>query len=170
MPRKLAGTSELSRSLTSLQDGSASNPPSVSSDLMATGKLPKKVTIVDAKDQLAQSTSQLPPKYRVPEPETLSTVGISLLNRQNIAETKVNMIVAKAFSLFNSGHYHDALTCCETAYDADAYRTDNLLLLGAIHFQLRNFSESIFYNQQSIRVDPNFAEGYSNLGTHSLTY
>ncbi len=164
MPRKLAGNSELSRSLTSLQDGSASNPPSVSSDLMATGKLTKKVTIVDAKDQLAQSTSQLPLKQTVPEPETLSTVGISLLNRQNIAETKVNMIVAKAFSLFNSGHYHDALTCCETAYDADAYRTDNLLLLGAIHFQLRNFSESIFYNQQSIRVDPNFAEGYSNLG------
>lgn len=27
-------------------------------------------------------------------------------------------------------------------------RVDNLLLLGAINFQLRNFSESIFYNQQ----------------------
>lgn len=34
------------------------------------------------------------------------------------------------------------------AYEMDAFRTDNLLLLGAIHFQLRNFSESIFYNQQ----------------------
>jgi protein O-GlcNAc transferase len=29
---------------------------------------------------------------------------------------------------------------------------------------LRNFSESIFYNQQCIRVDPSFAESYSNLG------
>jgi len=33
-----------------------------------------------------------------------------------------------------------------------------------VHFQLRNLSESIFYNQQCIRVDPNFAEAYSNLG------
>jgi protein O-GlcNAc transferase len=49
-------------------------------------------------------------------------------------------------------------------YQSDAYRTDNLLLMAAIHFQLRNFSEAIFYNQQAIRVDPNFAEAYGNLG------
>ena len=49
-------------------------------------------------------------------------------------------------------------------YEADAFRTDNLLLIGAVHFQLRNFSEAIFYCQQCVRVDPNFAEGYSNLG------
>ena len=39
----------------------------------------------------------------------------------------------------------------------DACRTDNLLLIGAAHFQLRHFSECIFYNQQAIRIDPNFA-------------
>ena len=56
-------------------------------------------------------------------------------------------------------------------------RTDNLLLLGAINFQLRNFSEAIFYNQQvylcifrhcygsaqAIRIEPQMAEAYSNL-------
>jgi hypothetical protein len=26
-----------------------------------------------------------------------------------------------------------------------------------VHFQLRNYSECIFYNQQAIRIDPNFA-------------
>ena len=72
--------------------------------------------------------------------------------------------LTKAQSLYNSGSYSEALTYCEKVYQADAYRTDNLLLLGAVHFQLRNFSESIFYNQQCIRVDPNFAEAYSNLG------
>jgi protein O-GlcNAc transferase len=56
------------------------------------------------------------------------------------------------------------LIICEKIYDVDAFRLDNLLLLGAVHFQLRNYSESVFYNQQSIRVDPNFAEAYSNLG------
>jgi protein O-GlcNAc transferase len=70
----------------------------------------------------------------------------------------------KAQLLYNTGAYSEALICCDKIYEADAHRTDNLLLLGAIHFQLRNFSESIFYNQQCIRVDPNFAESYSNLG------
>ena len=56
------------------------------------------------------------------------------------------------------GAYKEALSCADKIYDADTHRTDNLLMLGAIHFQLRNFSESIFYNQQCIRVDPTFAE------------
>jgi len=60
--------------------------------------------------------------------------------------------------------YTSALAACESIYTADAYLTSNLLLLGAVHFQLRNLSECIFYNQQAIRVDPNFAEAYSNLG------
>ena len=46
---------------------------------------------------------------------------------------------------------------CHQIYQLDAYRTDNLLLLGAVHFQLRSYSECIFYNQQAIRIDANFA-------------
>lgn len=62
------------------------------------------------------------------------------------------------------GFYHEALRLCEQLYESDAFRADNLLLLGALHFQLGNLSESIFYNQQCIRVDPNLAEAYGNLG------
>jgi protein O-GlcNAc transferase len=65
---------------------------------------------------------------------------------------------------YGSGRYRDALLVCEQIYELDAFRPDNLLLLGGIHFQLRNFSESIFYNQQCVRVEPNFAEAHSNLG------
>jgi protein O-GlcNAc transferase len=90
--------------------------------------------------------------------------SMGLLAQLSVNENRVVTLLSKAHSLYNSGHYQDALTCCELAYEADAFRTDNLLLMGAIHFQLKNFSESIFYNQQCIRVDPNFAEGYSNLG------
>ena len=74
------------------------------------------------------------------------------------------MKLSNALNLYNSGHYTEALDSCEEVYEADAFRTDNLLLIGAVHFQLRNFSEAIFYCQQCVRVDPNFAEGYSNLG------
>ena len=66
-------------------------------------------------------------------------------------------IVASAQRYYNLGQYKDALSACEQLYDVDAYRKDNLLLLGAIHFQLRNFSECTFYNQQCIRIDPSFA-------------
>lgn len=65
---------------------------------------------------------------------------------------------------YNAARNRDALAACEQVYQLDAYRTDNLLLLGAVHFQLRNYSECIFYNQQAIRIDPNFAEAYGNLG------
>ena len=93
-----------------------------------------------------------------------SQVTTGELAKMNLQNARVIQLQAKAHKLYSMGSYKEALECCELAYEADAYRTDNLLLLGAIHFQLRNFSESIFYNQQCIRVDPNFAEGYSNLG------
>jgi protein O-GlcNAc transferase len=65
---------------------------------------------------------------------------------------------------YGQGRYREALQLCEQVYTLDAFRPENLLLLGAIHFQLRNFSEAIFYNQQCVRVEPTFAEAYSNLG------
>lgn len=46
--------------------------------------------------------------------------------------------------------YKDAQALCEAVYRQGAYRTDNMLLLGAVHFQLRNFSECILFNQVSI--------------------
>jgi len=72
--------------------------------------------------------------------EEMSTVGIGLLAKAQLADAKVLQILQKSHQLYNAGHYNEALQCCEIAYEADAYRTDNLLLMGAIHFQLRNFS------------------------------
>lgn len=96
--------------------------------------------------------------------EADSVLGLGLLSKTAINESRVTQLLSKAHSLYNVGRYKEALEFCDQAYEADAFRTDNLLLTGAIHFQLRNYSESIFFNQQCIRVDPNFAEGYSNLG------
>ncbi|CAM9874832.1 unnamed protein product, partial [Ectocarpus fasciculatus] len=73
-------------------------------------------------------------------------------------------LLSAAHESYNLGRYKDAQALCESVYRQGACRTDNLLLLGAVHFQLRNFSECILYNQQCIRIDPNFAEAYSNLG------
>ena len=82
----------------------------------------------------------------------------------SVNEGKLQSLSSKATTAYNAGQYMDALNWCEQVYEMDAFRTENLLMLGAIHFQLRNFSECIFYNQQCIRVDASFAESYSNLG------
>ena len=80
------------------------------------------------------------------------------------ADNHITKMLTAAHRAYNSGLYLEALGYSESLYEIDAFRTDNLLLLGAIHFQLRHFSESIFYNQQCLHVDPGFAESYSNLG------
>ena len=82
---------------------------------------------------------------------------------------------------YKSGFFNECLETLEVVYKADAYRSNLLILMGAgsilrpflshflffnntAHFQLRNFPESIFYNQQCIRVDPDCSEAYSNIG------
>lgn len=83
---------------------------------------------------------------------------------QQSTQTDFNQSLAQAHELHDTGKYKESQRICEQLYQQDANRTDNLLLLGAIHFQLRNFSECIFYNQQCVRIDPNFAEAYGNIG------
>lgn len=78
--------------------------------------------------------------------------------------TKADSLLPKAHALYGKGEYEDSIKICDIIYDIDAFRTDNLLLMSSIQFQLRNYSEAVFYAQQCIRVDPNFAEAYSNLG------
>jgi protein O-GlcNAc transferase len=96
-----------------------------------------------------------------------STISAASNNNNTVSTQKQQQLpsfLSKAQLLYNGGNYSEALIVCEKIYEFDAHRTDNLLLMGAIHFQLRNYSESVFFNQQCIRVDPNFAEAYSNLG------
>lgn len=90
--------------------------------------------------------------------------GVDTLRNAKKGDIKIQNYLERAHGMYNAGQYKEALACCEECYEIDAFRTDNLLLLGAIHFQLRNFSESIFYNQQCIRVDPSHAEAFSNMG------
>lgn len=70
----------------------------------------------------------------------------------------------RAHLLFCAGNYLAALEACEAVYETDACRTEVLLLLGALHFQLRNYPECVFFSQQAVRVDPGCAEAYSNMG------
>ena len=73
-------------------------------------------------------------------------------------------LVSEAQQLFKISRYRESLKICETLYITRPSNIDNLVLLGAIHFQLRNLSESIFYSQQCLRVDQTCAEAYITIG------
>lgn len=74
----------------------------------------------------------------------------------------------EAYMTYDCGKYVESLRIAEEIYAIDAVtkkalifpespfcaiqaRSDNLLLLGAINFQLRNFSEAVFFNQQVLK-------------------
>jgi protein O-GlcNAc transferase len=81
-----------------------------------------------------------------------------------ITETDVNSLVSQAQGLYRKCAYRESLSLCETLYIKGPSNIDNLVLLGSIHFQLRNLSESIFYSQQCLRVDQTCAEAYVTIG------
>jgi len=68
-----------------------------------------------------------------------------------------------AQQLYRNGEYRDSLKAAEAIYTKSP-STAVLILLGAIHFQLRNLSESIFYSQQCLRIESNCAEAYCTMG------
>ena len=40
-----------------------------------------------------------------------------------------------------NGEYNETLKLCKSAYDSDPFRTDNLIMLAAVHFQLKKYRE-----------------------------
>lgn len=87
-----------------------------------------------------------------------------MIAKATLNETRAIHLYTKAQILYDNNRFDEALQSCDAAFDADACRVDNLLLLSAIHFQLKSYEASAFYCQQCIEVNPNSAEAYSNLG------
>ena len=59
----------------------------------------------------------------------------------------LNQMLTVAHMQYSSGRYTDALSICENIYSVDAYRTENLLLLGAVHFQVRDCADGAFFKR-----------------------
>ena len=69
-----------------------------------------------------------------------------------------------AIKHYHAGNYRSSREICEGLYLKDASNVDSLILLGAVHFQLKNLSESMFYSQQCIRINPTSCEAHSIMG------
>uniref|UniRef100_A0A453BT59 Uncharacterized protein n=2 Tax=Aegilops tauschii subsp. strangulata TaxID=200361 RepID=A0A453BT59_AEGTS len=68
-----------------------------------------------------------------------------------------------AHQSYKSGKYSQALEHGNAVYEKNPRRTDNLLLLGAIYFQLRDYDLCIAKNEEALAIDPQFAECYGNM-------
>ncbi|KAJ6422697.1 hypothetical protein OIU84_027630 [Salix udensis] len=68
-----------------------------------------------------------------------------------------------AHKLYKSGNYKQALEHSSTVYERSPQRTDNLLLLGAIYYQLQDYDMCIAKNEEALRLQPRFAECYGNM-------
>ncbi|CAL9072695.1 unnamed protein product [Musa textilis] len=64
---------------------------------------------------------------------------------------------------YKAGNYNQALDHSNAIYRKNPNRTDNLLLLGAIYYQLHDFDMCIAKNQEALAIDPHFAECYGNM-------
>ena len=56
--------------------------------------------------------------------------GLETLRRNYRGDVRAQQLLTQAHALYNSGAYKEALLTCEEVYEIDAYRTENLLLLG----------------------------------------
>ncbi|XP_016465675.2 putative UDP-N-acetylglucosamine--peptide N-acetylglucosaminyltransferase SEC [Nicotiana tabacum] len=90
----------------------------------------------------------------------LSSVNIkSELSREVDEDTLLTL----AHQNYKGGNYKQALEHSKAVYERNPQRTDNLLLLGAIYYQLHDFDTCIAKNEEALRVNPHFAECYGNM-------
>ncbi|XP_021281600.1 probable UDP-N-acetylglucosamine--peptide N-acetylglucosaminyltransferase SEC [Herrania umbratica] len=97
------------------------------------------------------------------KPERASSLGIVPHKGHDSHEVDEDMHLALAHQMYKSGNYKQALDHSNSVYEQSPLRTDNLLLLGAIYYQLHDYDMCIAKNEEALRIEPRFAECYGNM-------
>ncbi|KAJ0988939.1 hypothetical protein J5N97_007295 [Dioscorea zingiberensis] len=92
-----------------------------------------------------------------------ASANVKALQPVKSLEVDGDVYLSRAHQLYKSGNYQQALEHCKVIYDKNPRRTDVLLLIGAIYFQLRDYDMCIAKNEEALSIDPNFAECYGNM-------
>ncbi|KAJ7978209.1 Tetratricopeptide repeat (TPR)-like superfamily protein [Quillaja saponaria] len=95
-----------------------------------------------------------------PEPTSLSLLPF---NSHDTSEVDEDLNLTFAHQMYKTGNYKLALQYGNTVYEKNPLRSDNLLLLGAIYYQLHDFDMCIAKNEEALQIDPHFAECYGNM-------
>lgn len=72
-------------------------------------------------------------------------------------------LLRQAHEAYRIGNYPLALQNCQPSYVENPDRTEVLLLIGAIYYQMKNYEQCIAFNDRCILLDPTMAEAHANL-------
>ncbi|KAK9849498.1 hypothetical protein WJX84_004868 [Apatococcus fuscideae] len=98
------------------------------------------------------------PRYAQPH----SSMGLSRsLHSQHASD--LDSLLGDAHEAYRRGDYSHALQLCQSVTQVDMARTDVLLLVGAVYYQLANYEQCIAFNDRCILLDPHMAEAHANL-------
>ncbi|CAM8896131.1 unnamed protein product [Rhodiola kirilowii] len=101
------------------------------------------------------------------EPVVSSTGNFQIAHhvdhQRHIHEVDEDMLFVLSHQRYIAGNYKQALEYSFSVYERNPQRTDNLMLLGAIYYQLRDFDACIAKNEEALRVNRNLAECYGNM-------
>ncbi|XP_017622978.1 probable UDP-N-acetylglucosamine--peptide N-acetylglucosaminyltransferase SEC [Gossypium arboreum] len=122
-------------------------------------------SVVDRTDVISDSPALASGKASIygAKHEPASSLGIVPHRGPDSLEVDEDMQLALAHQLYKSGNYKQALDHSNAVYDQNPLRTDNLLLLGAIYYQLHDYDMCIAKNEEALRIQPRFAECYGNM-------
>ena len=76
---------------------------------------------------------------------------------------KAGALLSAAHQFYKAGDYANALAYCNSAHLMQPAMPDVLLLLSAIHFQLKSYDQCILHSRACIALKPDMAEAHSNL-------
>ncbi|PSS35641.1 UDP-N-acetylglucosamine--peptide N-acetylglucosaminyltransferase like [Actinidia chinensis var. chinensis] len=94
---------------------------------------------------------------------SLASSNLKLSQSLEPREVDEDVLLALAHQNYKAGNYKHALEHSNAVYERNPLRTDNLLLLGAIYYQLHDFDMCVAKNEEALRIDPHFAECYGNM-------
>ncbi|XP_059295862.1 probable UDP-N-acetylglucosamine--peptide N-acetylglucosaminyltransferase SEC isoform X2 [Lycium ferocissimum] len=92
-----------------------------------------------------------------------SSLSSTNIKSQFSHEVDEDTLLNLAHQNYKAGNYKQALEHSKAVYERNPGRTDNLLLFGAIYYQLHDFDMCIAKNEEALRIDPHFAECYGNM-------
>mmetsp|Transcript_24123 Transcript_24123/g.75676 ORF Transcript_24123/g.75676 Transcript_24123/m.75676 type:complete len:888 (-) Transcript_24123:416-3079(-) len=110
-------------------------------------------------DESSRTTMAMVPADTVPMASALNP----RLMPEETSTSGRDLDLTQAHAMYKSGDYEGALKRCQQVYENNVNRPDVLLLLGAIHYQLRNFDKCLALNSTAIQLNPTFAEAHSNM-------
>jgi protein O-GlcNAc transferase len=115
--------------------------------------------------QLVMAPQTNPASAVIQQPFAIQFQGQNGFKLQNSPTKSVKeSILELAHREYQLGDYNSAEMHCKQVYQYDKTSPAVLLLLSSIYFQKKLMEESAYFSHEAIRINPQLAEAYSNLG------